>query len=67
CFQLVRESAAAIAEKQGYTYVLSSMRPEDEFQTGPVQATIRDVLSRPVLAFPKAVDLTEEVREDLKL
>lgn len=67
CFKLVRESAAAIAEKQGYTYVMSSMRPEDDFQTGPVQATIRDVLSRPVLAFPKTVDLTEEVREDLKL
>lgn len=67
CFQLVRDSAAAIAEKKGYTYVLSSMRPDDKFQEGPVQATIRDVLSRPVLAFPKAADITEDVREDLKL
>lgn len=67
CYQLVRDSAAAIAEKQGFTYVVSSMRPDDKFQDGPVQATIRDVLSRPVLVFPKAADITEEVREDLKL
>lgn len=67
CYQLVRDSAAAIAEKQGFTYVISSMRPDDKFQDGPVQATIRDVLSRPVLVFPKAADITEEVREDLKL
>lgn len=67
CYQMVRDSAAAIAEKKGYTYVISSMRPDDKFQDGPVQATIRDVLSRPVLAFPKAADITEDVREDLKL
>lgn len=67
CFQMVRDSAAAIAEKKGFTYVMSSMRPDDKFQNGPVQATIRDVLARPVLVFPKGVDITEDVRDDLKL
>lgn len=67
CFQLIRDSAAAIAEKKGFTFVLSSLRPDDKMQGGPVQATIRDLLSRPVVVFPKGVDITEEVREDLKL
>lgn len=67
CFQMVRDSAAAIAEKKGFTYVMSSMRPDDKFQNGPVQATIRDVLARPMLVFPKGVDITEDVRDDLKL
>lgn len=66
-YGLVRASAAAIAEKHGYTYVLSSMRTDDKFQEGPVQATVRDMLSRPVPVYPEGVDITEEVREDLKL
>lgn len=67
CFDLVRESAAAIAEKRGFNYVVSSMRSDDKFQDGPVQATVRDMLSRPMVVFPKGVDITDDVREDLKL
>ncbi len=66
-YGLIRTSAAAVAEKHGFNYVLSTMRPDDKFQNGPVLATIRDLLSRPVPVFPEGVDITEEVREDLKL
>ena len=43
------------------------MRSDDKFEAGPVQATIRELLSRPAMVYPEGVDITEDVREDLKL
>lgn len=67
CYQLVRASAGAVAEKRGFNYVVASARGDDKFEDAPVQATIREMISRPLMVFPEGTDITEEVREDLKL
>ncbi|MDX2115818.1 MAG: OmpH family outer membrane protein [Planctomycetota bacterium] len=67
CYGLVRSSAVAIAEQKGFTYVLASADPEDQLNVETVMKLVRDFLSRPVLMAPAEVDLTEDVRQDLKL
>lgn len=67
CFQLVRQSAEAVAEDLGYAYVIASTDPDTELKMESVVALVRDFLARPVLVAPKGVDITEEVRRDLKL
>lgn len=67
CYQLVRASAQAVAEKKGFNYVIASLRSDDKFEEGPMQVTMRELASRPLLVFPEGTDVTDDVREDLKL
>lgn len=67
CYGLVRASAVAIAEQQGYTHLLSSTDTEEDLKTETVMKLVRDFLARTVLLAPKGSDLTEDVRTDLKL
>ncbi|MEO1130234.1 MAG: hypothetical protein AAFX05_11085, partial [Planctomycetota bacterium] len=60
-------SAAAIAEEQGFDYVLASITPDTEVMEGTMDAVARDILGRPVLVLPEGTDITEDVRADLKL
>jgi len=66
-YKLVRESAIGIAEDHGFTYLIASQSPDDEMPVGPVAGMVNDILGRPVLMTPKGADITDEVREDLKL
>ena len=63
CYGLIRTSAKAVAKDLGYDYVVSSSRPDDTMEDNPTG----EFLSRPMLVFPEDTDITEEVREDLKL
>jgi Skp family chaperone for outer membrane proteins len=67
CYQLVRASAVAVAEEKGFNYVLSSTDSEAPLKTEPVMKLVRDFLARPVIMAPKEVDITDDVRTDLKL
>jgi Skp family chaperone for outer membrane proteins len=67
CYQLVRASAVAVAEDKGFNYVLSSTDSEAPLKTEPVMKLVRDFLARPVIMAPKEVDITDDVRTDLKL
>jgi len=66
-YRLIRESAVGIAEDRGFTYLIASQGADDEIVTGPVEGLVNDILGRPVMLSPESTDLTEEVREDLKL
>ncbi len=63
CYDLVRTSASAVAEDLGYDYVVSSSRTDDEIGENPAG----EFLARPMLVYPEDADITEEVRDDLKL
>lgn len=67
CYALVRASAVNIAEDHGYDFVLASSGPDDELKKESPLSLVRDILSRPVLKSPKEADITEDVREELKL
>lgn len=67
CYGLVRGSAAAVAEQHGYTYVLSSGDADDTPKGQMVVQLVRDFLSRPVLIAPDGTDISDDVRQDLKL
>lgn len=67
CYTLVRASAVAVGEDLGFNYVIASNAPDDNLEKDTVVALVRDMLSRPVLLSPKGVDISEDVRQDLKL
>lgn len=67
CYGLVRASAVAVAEDKGFNYVFASTDSEAPLKTEPVMKLVRDFLARPVILAPKEVDITEDVRTDLKL
>ncbi len=67
CYQLVRASAVAVAEEMGFNYVLASNSAEESLKKESVVALVRDMMGRPALLAPKEADITEDVRQDLKL
>jgi Skp family chaperone for outer membrane proteins len=67
CYGLARTSAVAVAEDMGFNYVIASNAPDDDLESETVVSLVRDMLSRPVLLNPKEVDISEDVRQDLKL
>lgn len=59
-------SADAIAEDLGYVYLVNASRSDKEIKPEP--STIgNDILGRPLLSYPEETDITDDVREDLKL
>jgi len=67
CYSEVRASASAVAEDLGYKYVISSIGKDEELSKDSVETVLRQMLSRPVIMAPEEADITEDVREDLKL
>ncbi|MBL0927348.1 MAG: OmpH family outer membrane protein [Phycisphaerales bacterium] len=66
-YGLIRGSAQAVAESRGFSHVVASMRPDDKLVEAGTDALVKDLLGRPLLVYPEAADLTDEVRADLKL
>lgn len=66
-YKLVRSSAQAIAADLGFDYVISTGQEDEEFNTTVVDATLRQIMARPVIMSPEGADITEDVREDLNL
>ena len=67
CYALVKSSASAIAEELGFDYVIATGDPDERLSTADSQVTLRQITARPVLRFPKGVDITDDVRDDLNL
>jgi Skp family chaperone for outer membrane proteins len=66
-YKLVRDSAVAMAQNRGFTYVIASQSADDDLTEGPVAGLLNDLLGRPVLHAPETADITDDVRADLKL
>jgi Skp family chaperone for outer membrane proteins len=68
CRKLVIASAAAVAGDLGFRYVISSGAQEASFNTeGGLVQVWRQMATRPVVAWPDATNITDDVREDLNL
>jgi len=67
CYALVRSSANAVAEDLGFDYVIATGDPDETLNTAAAEVTLRQITARPVLRFPKGVDITDDVRDDLNL
>ncbi|MEO1130232.1 MAG: OmpH family outer membrane protein [Planctomycetota bacterium] len=68
CRKLVIASAAAVAGDLGYRYVISSGARDATYNTeGGLVQVWRQMATRPVVAWPDATNITEDVREDLNL
>jgi len=66
-FEEVKSSAAAVAERLGYTHVIASRTAEKEIKTTDPERLVEAFLGRPVTVAPEGSDITEEVKADLKL
>lgn len=66
-FEEAKTSAAAIAERLGYTHVIATRTAEKKIKTTDPERLIEAFLGRPVTVAPEGSDITEEVKEDLKL
>lgn len=66
-YRLVEAAAVDVAADLGFNYVIASNNTRDELKQETVAGLVRDMLGRPVLMHPDAADITEDVRQDLKL
>jgi hypothetical protein len=66
-FEEARSSAAAISERLGYTHVIASRTSEKEIKATDPERLIEAFLGRPITVAPEGSDITEDVKEDLKL
>ncbi len=67
CFDLVKASADAVAEHLGFDYVISTGSLDEQLSKTDSDATLRQITARPMIRFPKSADITDDVRDDLKL
>lgn len=67
CFALARSSASAVAEDLGFDYVISTGDPDEDLNTDATEVTLRQITARPVVKFPRGVDITDDVRDDLHI
>jgi Skp family chaperone for outer membrane proteins len=66
-FEEAKASAAAIAERLGYTHVIASRTSEKKIKATDPERLVEAFLGRPMTVMPEGSDITEEVKEDLKL
>lgn len=66
-FEEVKSSAAAIAERLGYTHVIASRTAEKTIKATDPERLVEAFLGRPMTVAPEGSDITEEVKADLKL
>ncbi len=67
CYRLVVSSARAVADDLGFDYVIASNSQDRDLDEQSVRDLIVDILGRPVIVYPEEVDITEDVKDDLKL
>jgi Skp family chaperone for outer membrane proteins len=65
-YELTRGATEAVAEELGYDYVLSSQRPDDEFNLN-MSSIPAEFNARPAIVFPEGVDITLDVIAELNL
>lgn len=66
-FEIARASAEAVAQARTFAYVLSSRAADKPLDAPDTASVVRAMLARPVILFPKAADITDDVLQDLKL
>lgn len=66
-YAMAKASADAMAEELGYDYVIASRGIEEEIKSDDPERVVQAVLARPVIKMPKDADITDVVKDDLKL
>jgi Skp family chaperone for outer membrane proteins len=66
-YKTIHAAVNEIAGDQGYTFVLATRRGADLVQTSSLTGVTQEILARPLVTPPEAVDMTESVRIHLGL
>lgn len=66
-YETIRREVQALAAERGYEYVLSSRLSGDLLTQGGLGGLSDEILARPVMVFPEAANITEEIRRRLDL
>lgn len=66
-YDLVAAAARDIAADRGFNFVIASADPAQPLEQGPIEAIRNAILGRPVVMMPPAVDISDDVRDDLHL
>lgn len=64
-FKTVNEAAAAMADKMGYTHVLSSRMGEASLRSSSVNLAVQEMIARSVVKAPAEDDLTQRLLNEL--
>lgn len=64
-FKTVNEAASAMADKLGYTHVLSSRMGEASLRSGSINLAIQEMIARSVVKAPSEDDLTQRLMNEL--
>lgn len=65
-YEAIITSARAIAERDGYTFVLAARAPNHPFSTSSLNTTVQEILARPLIE-ADSTDITAEVASQLNL
>jgi hypothetical protein len=66
-YKIIHAAVNEISADQGYTFVLATRRGADLVQTTTLTGVTQEILARPLVTPPEAVDMTEAVRIHLGL
>ncbi len=66
-YKTIHAAVNEISDDQGYTFVLATRRGADLVQTSSLTGVTQEILARPLVTPPEAVDMTEAVRIHLGL
>lgn len=64
-FKTVNEAASAMADKMGYTHVLSSRMGEASLRSSSVNLAVQEMIARSVVKAPAEDDLTQRLMNEL--
>lgn len=66
-YRLIMDSTAAIAKREGYTYVIGSRSLPVTFVSQTLSGAFQEIYARPILVQPDGVDITDLVFKELKV
>lgn len=66
-YKTIHAATNEISAQEGYTFVLATRRGADLVQTTTLTGVTQEILARPLITPPEAVDLTESIRLHLGL
>ena len=67
-YEMASSSARAIAKDLGFNFVIATIMPDEPItRDGPMSAVRNAILGRPIVMMPEGVDISDTVRDDLKL
>lgn len=66
-YKLACSAVQSVAEDLGYDYAIASIGEDEVLNAVDTSTAVRQMMARPMIHYPKATDITPDVRDELRL